>query len=106
MFFSSWFPEQNLTLSHPALTPSESGSSAADSGWMISAMGFCPELARPLGAPALIVQAGGRTWFVRGFGWDDGPLLRGSLCGRWAVFSTLVLILFSPPPLSRAAAVR
>lgn len=85
--FPSWFPGQNLTLSPPALTPSESGSSAADSGWMISAMGFCPELARPLGAPALIVLASGRTWLGRGFGWDGGPLLRGSLGGRWAVFS-------------------
>lgn len=61
-------------------------------------MGFCPELARPLGAPALILQAGGRTWFGRGFGWDGGPLLRGSLCGRRAVFSTTLLVVVSSHP--------
>lgn len=48
------------TLSFPALTvtssPGESVSSAADSGWRISAMGFCPELARPLGAPTLMLR--------------------------------------------------
>ncbi|MEQ2212894.1 Sorting nexin-18 [Xenoophorus captivus] len=34
--------------------PGDSGSSVADSGWRISVMSFCPELARPLGAPTLI----------------------------------------------------
>lgn len=72
-----------FTLSPPTLTLSESGSSAADSGWMISAMGFCPELARPLGAPTLILREGGRTW--PGIGCDGGPLLRGSVRGHWAV---------------------
>ncbi|KAJ4926210.1 hypothetical protein JOQ06_008393 [Pogonophryne albipinna] len=48
------------TLSPPTVT--ESGSSAADSGWRISVMGFCPELARALGAPTLILrEAGGRV---------------------------------------------
>lgn len=60
-------------------------------------MGFCPELARPLGAPALIVQAGGRAWFGRGFGWDGGPLLRGSLGG---VFKPRSGALLSPNPQS------
>lgn len=52
------------TLSPPTVTvtsgPGESGgSSAADSGWRISVMGFCPELARPLGAPTLILREAG-----------------------------------------------
>lgn len=45
-----------LTFSPPALTEIESGSSAVDSGWVISVMGFCPELARPFGALTLIIQ--------------------------------------------------
>lgn len=52
------------TLSPAAFTvtcgPGESGSSAADSGWRISVMGFCPELARPFGAPTLILRLAGR----------------------------------------------
>lgn len=84
-----------FTLSPPTLTLSESGSSAADSGWMISAMGFCPELARPLGAPTLILREGGRTW--PGIGCDGGPVLRGSVRGHWAVWVFFLLRSGSPP---------
>ena len=56
----------DLTFSPPTLTGTESGSSAAESGWRISAMGFCPELARPLGAPTLILQEAGRRGRVTG----------------------------------------
>ncbi|MEQ2163990.1 Sorting nexin-18 [Goodea atripinnis] len=46
--------------------PGDSGSSVADSGWRISVMSFCPELARPLGAPTLIPAEVGKTWRVIG----------------------------------------
>lgn len=63
-------PLVDSTLSAPTLTltsgPGESGSSAADSGWRISVMGFCPELARPLAAPALILREAGRRGWVSG----------------------------------------
>lgn len=55
--FLNWICK-DPTFSPPTVT--ESGSSAADSGWRISAMGFCPELARPFGAPTLILQEPGR----------------------------------------------
>lgn len=57
-----------VTLSPPTLTVTESGSSAADSGWRISVMGFCPELARPFGAPTLILQEAGRRGRLSGGG--------------------------------------
>ena len=48
------------------VTETESGSAAEESGWRISAMGFCPELARPLGVPTLILREAGRRGRVSG----------------------------------------
>lgn len=56
--------------------PGDSGSSATQSGWRISPMGFCPELARPLGAPALILQEAGKTWPQGRKGQSESPRLK------------------------------
>lgn len=71
-----------LTFSSPTLQllltsgPGDSCSSAADNGWRISVMSFCPELARPLGVLTLIPAEGGRAW----------PLVRVGVC---PVFATV-----------------
>lgn len=72
-------PPEDGTFSPPAFREIESGSSAVDSGWVISVMGFCPELARPFGTLTLITQqAGRRSWES----WPTAVCSSAAKCGH------------------------